>query len=718
MRRSLIWQSAVLVVLAAAFVLAQVQPAHALAREDAKCRKFIGKGTRLLANTLVREKAKCHRLRMLGRIDPGTDCNDPEDPFFPGALKVAKAKAKLEKLVKNGCGTGSGASTPQENGYILCDGAAACAGIGIAGYTSAETGDDNTVADCLICETDERVAGSVDSAYGTPPVPGTNNDQTKCQDAIGKALRLYGIKRIIEQQKCQYNEEKLAVPTGVNCLTAQNDKIDKALQRAQKLIEKKCSSGSVLSTLNSCDSTLSGEKACVESAADAFSDGLFDDVYLTTTGVFVSKAQGSAGGDGSILDPLDTIQAGINAAVAQGVNDVYIDGGVYSESLTLDSNVNLLGGFNANNAWLYDGSSTSVFGSTTAVTANGKSNITIDGLSINASATLSTGQSSYGIKLLSSNNVLIRNSSVTAGSGGPGSSGSNGGSGATGGGGNNGGNGCEDSNYTCNTCSRPGGGGGGTNPSCSSSSAGGTGGSGGNCSGTNSQTGGNGSGTAPGVGSSGGGCHFGPSIGGNAGTVSSGTEGSGASNFGSAGTAYTPANGGSGGNGSTGSGGGGGGGGGGGDSTCDSWGGGGGGGGAGGCGGTFATGGTGAGGSFGIWVNGGTATVETTTITTGNGGAGGSGGAGGNGGAGGPGGLPGSGEDDSVGGANGGSGGNGGRGGHGGGGGGGPSVGIVCSGGAIVDSSSASFTLGSGGSGGTSAGNAGAAGLTANRQGC
>ena len=677
---------------------------------DANCRKSLGKGVRLLSTAVEREKAKCFGSLMNGTLT-GVDCNDLSDPAFPGALKVQRTRDKLHRLTITGCAL---ASTPQTNGYLLCPNP--CGAIQTDTYGG--------VADCLQCRTESNSGVAIGEGFGAPPVPAAP-DQQSCQRNIGNALRKYTHTRVKEQQKCQFGED--VTPSGANCRVADPQlKVARALARA-KLQIARCSVGA-LSTLDSCSADVTGEQNCIEAAVNLLTDDLFTDVYapLGFDGVFVSSSVGSPGGSGSIADPLDTIGGGIGRAIADGVANVFIDGGLYTESVTLASGINLLGGFNSASGWVRDGSTVSVFGGTTAVLGSFVSGVVIEQLTITAAANTSIGGSSYGVRLISSSSIIIRDSVVTAGDAGDGTNGSNGPNGLSGNGAGNGQGGCEDSSIFCDGCSRPLGGGGGPSRSCNGS-VGGSGGSGGQpgkdtSSGDSGIQGSSGTGSAgsvsggsggPGGGGSGNGTPGNPGSPGNA-----GSDGSGAGSYGSGSLTYLPANGIGGGNGSGGSGGGGGGGGGGGSDVCDSWGGGGGGGGGGGCAGGAATAGTGAGGSFGIWVSGGSATIAMTTINTGDGGIAGNGGTGGIGGPGGPLGTGGGGEDDSGAGANGASGGNGGRGGHGGGGGGGPSVGILCNSGATVATSGNSFTLGAGGPGGGSAGHPGGNGLNANSSGC
>jgi hypothetical protein len=696
-----------------------------LSSADVTCRQEIGKRAKKLADTLLKEKIKCHKLRMKGAITLGTNCNSPTDPFFPGGLKVANAQAKMDEKVATKC---AAASSPFSLGYVLCP--TPCESITISGFTGP-----NSVASCIICQMAPELVGlpagsgfdatALFAGYGAnPPAPLPTNDlRYKCQNNIGSAMRKLVNSRVKEQQKCQIAGDATTQLETV-CQVAQtgvDEKVTKAITKARATVGK-CNPGALANLPNTCSpANLDGEKDCIQAASLAYADSLFHAIYYAEPhAIFVSSTVGSPSGTGTVFSPIDTIQGGITLALSNSTPDIFIDGGSYNGQITLQSGIHLKGGFNSSLNWVNDGSITAAFSATTnGMLGTSVSNTTVEQLKVSSAGTFSTGQSSYGVRLISPSNVTIKNCTIVSGNAGNGTGGSNGGGGNSGNIGGNGGNGCEGSTYLCSTCGRPGGGGGGTNPSCSSGSTGGAGGAAGHCStGDVGQAGQAGAGTNPGGGGpGGGGCHGVPGAGGSAGNVASGSNGGGAANFGSASSLYTPANGGNGTNGATGSGGGGGGGGGGGDAGCDSYGGGGGGGGSGGCGGTFATGGTGAGGSFGVWISGGTATIQNTAIQTGTGGTGGSGGVGGNGGSGVGGGFGGSGEDDSIPGKNGGSGGNGGNGGHGGGGGGGPSVGIVCSGASVVRSGN-TFTLGNAGGGGSSSGNAGATGLHVNENGC
>jgi hypothetical protein len=428
--------------------------------------------------------------------------------------------------------------------------------------------------------------------------------------------------------------------------------------------------------------------------------------------VHVSK-DGNDVNAGSAAAPMKTIQAAIDRAITDGA-DVYVESGVYAETITLRNGVSLYGGFLRSGAtWLRDVSAyttTINSSSNSAITATSASNLTVDGLTVVAADATMPGTSSTAILIRGGTDLNITNNTLWAGNGAAGVAGDPGTAGARG---NNG------STVGGNT---QGGGSGGAavGSGFAKSGAGGSGGDGGGAVGGNGDSGsGGGSGSSSQVAGGGGGSGGSGnqadngSNGGSGRTGVAGSHGAAGQEIGSLSPAgYEVSNGGNGGVGGGGSGGGGGGGG---EGSTLTKGTGGGGGSAGGAGGTPGGGGQGGGGSFGIVVANGAASVNIAdnTITTKDGGSGGSGAVGGAGGA--PGTRGTSSSSDAGGrGGYGGTGGWGGRGGSGAGGGGGPTIGIlVQSGLSGIARSGNTFTLGQQGAGGAGGPNApsGAAGL-------
>jgi len=538
--------------------------------------------------------------------------------------------------------------------------------------------------------------------------------------------------------RCQAFEDGL--PEGMlNCRTADpRDKIARAAFKAARRILK-CSDDT-LQGLGACGNKVSETFRCTIGGSGLAADGLFQDVYAPKHGVYVSAQFGSEVGAGSADSPLVAIRAGIERATAEGIHNVYVSDGTYLEEITLESNVNVIGGFSVERGdtgflWMRSETATStIVGGTTAVWGEFVENVVLDRLKIVASDATIPSESSYGVRLGTAFNVLIRDSIIVAGNGGPGLSGVAGPDGSMGGDGGLGGTGCEADGVlggTCKLCFAPRHGSRGVNTMCQRDAAGGEGGGTSHCLYGPGVDGAAGEGPWGGTGGQDGGtaCDGSVKAGGTGKTGSDGQQGekgAGGQEFGMAGAEYNPADGEAGMLGEDGSGGGGGGGGSAGAAQqfgCYAYPGAGGGGGAGGCGGGGGTGGTGGGGSFGVWVSMGNVTVVNSLIVTGTGGSGGAGGMGGYGGPGGAGGDGGPGKDPLRGfpsgpGGDGGRGGYGASGGGGGGGGGGPSIGMVCGEAGTIGRVGNSFFTGDGGPGGWSLGNHGADGVVAFDYGC
>jgi hypothetical protein len=420
-------------------------------------------------------------------------------------------------------------------------------------------------------------------------------------------------------------------------------------------------------------------------------------VYVATTGNDTNP--------GTEASPKATIQAAIATAAAETpIPDVYVSAGTYSgpSALSLQSGVNVDGGYTPGTWTRSLTAVTTIEGAPTAVIAEDVTGVTLQLLSLSGMSNSLIDSSLYGLREVDSN-VSLEWVSVSAATGNAGASGSGGQNGTDGGNGASGANGGTGGTGTFD------GGAGGAPVSGD----------------TNGSSGQSGSGR-PDPGSGG------------AGTSSAGTlcgppgvnapdnataGGSGSNGFnGPAGSTGTPGpswNAGSGLNGASGTSGSGGGGGGSGSGAVSSGnpfctepinetGGGGGGGGAGGGGGVSGTAGMGGGGSFGNYLFGSVVSVDANcTVSAGNGGAGGAGGNGGIGGSLGTGGAGQAGQGGTAGaGAPGADGGQGGSGGSGSGGSGGPSIGVL-----EADSSSATIasgatiTFGTGGTGGSGGSN-------------
>jgi hypothetical protein len=426
-------------------------------------------------------------------------------------------------------------------------------------------------------------------------------------------------------------------------------------------------------------------------------------VFEDAANAFFVAPTGSDAAAGTRSAPFQTVQRALDAADAAGNGgDVYVAAGTYDESLTLRSRVSVYGGFDAA-SWRRDLATSRpvITGARIAVRGTEANALSLDGLRIEAANASAASESSIGVFLRNSTNVVVRRMMIVAGNG---FSGTAGGTGANRAKADNGSNGDDASACPPSNVGGPGG-------TTGYNRDGGTGGTGGLAGGFG---GSKGEGSSGGAGGSAGGAFGGNGSDGSASTASraAGTAGTAGNAFGDlTETDISVTTAGGGGGGANGWGGGGGGGGGGGFG-CGA---GGGGGGAGGQGGGGGGGGTSGGHSIGLALSGETsASITESEITLG---AGGNGGAGGTGGTGGAPGTGGNGGANNASGGAGGDGGNGTSGAHGGGGGGargGWAVGVL----EDVNASSTRTALtvtpgtpGAGGAGGPrTGGNAGQAG--------
>ena len=474
--------------------------------------------------------------------------------------------------------------------------------------------------------------------------------------------------------------------------------------------------------VDGCECTFLGSDLPDAAFLDQNCDGIDGDI---SRAVFVSPAPaGNNANPGTMAAPVETLTHALTLTTAGIRDQVLVDAGIYTESVTLKDGIGIYGGYDRLSGWIRSATlSAQIMGGTTAVTATNLTATTVvDLLSIQSQGAVAPGTSSYGILASNSSGLVVRDSAIVAGQGAAGIAGSNGSTGSSGGNGSRGNAGCEDGGILCNTCGVPGGGNGGTSACGRSGGRGGAPRSG-SSGGITGSTGAGGTSGGPGT----------PPGQSNWNTPSTfwgrnGAPGSPGPNSAPGAplyvaTGYSPVNGATGGPGSHGNGGGGGGGGGGGTTACDSYGGRGGGGGAGGCGGNPSGGGTSAGGSFAIYLGSSDALLENLQLTTSSGGNGGNAGNPGGGGVGGVGGncsgsgrgncYGGSGEqDDGSNGGRGGAGGAGGEGGAGGGGAGGPSICVVQGGGSAPTLAGNNCANGPGGAGGSSSGNVGPGGLS------
>jgi len=252
-----------LVGMVAVLLLSAPRAEAQLAPAQVNCRKSIGKGVRALADTVIKERIQCHKLRMLGTLLPSIDCNDAQSAPMSG--KVGVAKAKLASSIQRDC---AGLS-PADNQYVACP--APCGATMILDYAG--------VAACFMCVTEAHAGDAITTVYDTPPAPSAP-ETAACQRYIGQALRKYLTSRMKEQQRCQLAEDR--VPTSLDCQTADvKGRVAKARARVDSAIGR-CDPGA-FSDLNSCGADLIAERMCVKDVAELQADYLFDAVYRPST---------------------------------------------------------------------------------------------------------------------------------------------------------------------------------------------------------------------------------------------------------------------------------------------------------------------------------------------------------------------------------------------------------------------------------------------------
>jgi cell division septation protein DedD len=254
-------------------VLGTSVPAAALSPGDAGCRKALAGSALKLASAVLKEQARCHKLRM-SNLDPvnypaTVDCNDVQGLSAKAQAKIAKAAAKLATAAEKKCQ--GVASAPSVLGYLSC--ASPCESVPItSNYVS--------VAACLSCQT-QALSSALDvELFGIPPDPPVQsfpNDLSKCQATIGSLATKLAFAQIKIQQKCQYQEDVGALTA--DCLTYDpKGKVTKLESQVLPKLNGKCVSGDI-ALLGSCGTNHPTEAICIGTEATDAADELFIDVY-------------------------------------------------------------------------------------------------------------------------------------------------------------------------------------------------------------------------------------------------------------------------------------------------------------------------------------------------------------------------------------------------------------------------------------------------------
>jgi hypothetical protein len=227
---------------------------------NSRCRNALGKEARVLAKKILHAEQKCHKLRSGGSIAASIDCNDADQS--PSATQIGRIADSMQRVAEHGC---SDAFPAAALGYTSCP--APCSGA-IADYAD--------VAACVSCLTKSWIGDALAGAYGTSsPIP-LGPVVGKCQSAVGRALSSYLAKRMSEQQKCQFKQDRS--PTGTDCRTADPDgKIGRALESANDMLQQ-CTDSDLIA-LDTCADALSAEQTCIPAVASTGADDLFTAIY-------------------------------------------------------------------------------------------------------------------------------------------------------------------------------------------------------------------------------------------------------------------------------------------------------------------------------------------------------------------------------------------------------------------------------------------------------
>ena len=250
---------------ASASLPAAAQP---LAKGDTTCRAGLAKGVQKLSRTVFKERTRCERSRMQGKLGPLTDCANFNHLPLSARNKITKAEAKAKSSALKSCRR---AAPPQQNGYLGCP--APCAGRLI---TTAY----DSVPACLTCVAHNGIDVALEETYGQPPAGGDLDDEAYCQDRIGKAFDKYFSRRSGEQSRCQKKHDGGRIAPEIDCKT--NDsrgKLTRAREQGDKLIER-CESNAIVTALDSCGDDILAAQDCVANAVELHADALFDDVYF------------------------------------------------------------------------------------------------------------------------------------------------------------------------------------------------------------------------------------------------------------------------------------------------------------------------------------------------------------------------------------------------------------------------------------------------------
>lgn len=264
--RKLIWITGLGILLGAVVVPATpwVAPADAqLTIRETRCRRALQSGAQRFYRTILAKQASCHRLRMVGKLSPLRDCNDPSR--LPSSLILNLIESHLRKRAANAC-----PGSPAAYGYETCD--APCGSVIIRNFAD--------VGRCHACLAKAKANETTRTIYGTPPVFGSNTREVRCQTALGEENVRYVTSLLTSHRRCQFMQDRGAIPHVIDC---QRYDLFGMFTRARTVLAQRlprvCRQP-LPASLDGCSDVPGGTLGCVTRAAEASADLIYRAVYL------------------------------------------------------------------------------------------------------------------------------------------------------------------------------------------------------------------------------------------------------------------------------------------------------------------------------------------------------------------------------------------------------------------------------------------------------
>ncbi len=278
-----------------ALTLLASAPAQAYDKTELKCRGTIVKGFAKANATAEKVLIGCHAGKAKGKVAAGVDCNDISAADNKG--KFAKAAGKVTSGVTKKCPASMDADLLDN--YLGCpEPCGTSTGVGAAIDSYAEMGQ------CMACLASSMAEDNVEALLGSPS--GLDKGQGKCHAAIGKGYTKLVATAAKERTKCQAGQDKTGNHDTSGCATYDGKgKIGKALAKAVKGVDKKCTADH-LAAIDSCSSaSTSALKTCLASQATGAGEDLYDTAYsldalVCPVGVRTEVVSGA--GTATILD--------------------------------------------------------------------------------------------------------------------------------------------------------------------------------------------------------------------------------------------------------------------------------------------------------------------------------------------------------------------------------------------------------------------------------